>query len=90
MAWRVVRRQGDDGQGEGIEKTEGRQCPAYNTALSRQGKEQGQCYGIMGCGQKPGEFYLELSGARWLGLSPSQSLAPPTGCSLLQSLHRPW
>lgn len=70
MAWSVVRRQGDDGQGEGIEKTEGRQCPAYNTALSRQGKEQGQCYGIMGCGQEPGEFHLELPGARWLGLSP--------------------
>lgn len=86
MAWSVLRRQGDDGQGEGIARTEGKRCPAYNMALSRQGKEQGQCYGIMGGGQEPGEFHLGLSGARWLSLSPSQSLPPPTGCSLLQSL----
>lgn len=44
-----MKRQGDDRQGEGIERTEGRWCPACSRAFSRQGREQGPCYGIRSC-----------------------------------------
>lgn len=90
LAWSVLRRQGDDGQGEGIERTEGRRCPAYNTALNRQGKEQGQCYGSLRCGQEPGEFHLGLSGARWLSLSPPRPFLHPQGVLCCKAFHRPW
>jgi hypothetical protein len=47
--WDMLRRQGNDRQEEGIERTEGRWCPACSRALSRQGREQGPCYGIQSC-----------------------------------------
>lgn len=90
LAWSVLRRQGDDGQGEGIERTEGRRSPAYNTALNRQGKEQGQCYGILGCGQEPGEFHLGLSGARWLSPSPTCPFFHPQGALCYKAFPPPW